>query len=180
MSLTQLERKNHIISKFCSLSFILLLGGCKRFGRYLHFPSMYLFSFSVSIQDDIIKLTIEHLTFTLIQWNCSWCSLANRKINIHSCIQRTWLLLCEFYTIFLLYFFGGFKRVEKKTIFLLPFETFAARLRFMCVIYIQLKRFSKLFLLESFTLQENKNLPHGNNFLAVMIQQCCIRSRCAT
>lgn len=58
------------------------------------------FFLSASVYDDIIKLTIEHLTFTLVHWKFPWCSLANRKINIHSCIQRTWLLLCEFYTIF--------------------------------------------------------------------------------
>lgn len=62
--------------------------------------SLFTISFHFSVYDDIIKLTIEHLTFTLVHWEFSWCSLANRKINIHSCIQRTWLLLCEFYTFF--------------------------------------------------------------------------------
>lgn len=52
-------------------------------------------SLSVSVCDDIIKLTMAHLTFTL-SLPLKTCS-SNRKINIHSYIRRTCLLLCGFY-----------------------------------------------------------------------------------
>lgn len=110
-----------------------------------------LFTFSInfflllSVYDDIIKLTIEHLTFTLVHWEFSWCSLANRKINIHSCIQRTWLLLCEFYTFFLL-FFRWIQEGGKENYFssAIPkfLRFFSWLYRFMFVIYIQPKQFS--------------------------------------
>lgn len=88
--------------------------GCKRELCYLHFLSIF---FSASVYDDIIKLTIEHLTFTLAHWNSSWCFLANRKINIHSCIQRTWLLLCEFHTILLFFLVSVESRGWKAKLF---------------------------------------------------------------
>lgn len=146
---------------------------------YLHFPSISfpLSPLTVSAYDDIIKLTIEHLTFTLVRRDFPRRSPANRKINIHSCIQRTWLLLCGYYPFFRWIQEGG----EVKTIFLLPLQ----------------KRLS-LFLSSSSTAlwtsfifnwsllhsprrrQDDEALPHGSsrsrestNFLLLLhIQRC--------
>lgn len=140
------------------------------------------FTFSVnfccfSVYDDIIKLTMEHLTFTLVAWEIPQCSLANRKINIHSCIQRTWLLLCEFYTIFCFFFPWDLRGWKDKLFFFYHSEVFSVffvfwQYRFMYVIYIQLKPF--LGLLESLSpFPSNSALPHGTFLFGINKFRSC-------
>lgn len=130
---------------------------CIRQAIYIFSPHLLPFS----VYDDIIKLTIEHLTSTLVHRDSLHDILrANRKINIHSCIQRTWLLLCGFHQ-----FFGGSMRVEVKTIFLLPppelFSFQFPQYRFMNVIQIQVfyvpKAKRRSFATWQFALQESTN-----------------------
>lgn len=141
--------------------------------RYLHFLSI--FFLSASVYDDIIKLTIEHLTFTLVPWE----SLANRKINIHSCIQRTWLLLCEFYTFFCIFRWiqEGGKTNYSKVSSLLP----ARHLLLLAIsFYVRhlysaeaVARVVEVFL--RYDGEERDALPHGS-FNHLQNQQISFRS----
>lgn len=90
--------------------------GCANVWKNQAFVDVMLFTFSINFSpltlsliyayDDIIKLNTEHLTCHPSSfWRCHHTTKANRNINIHSCIQWTWMLLHEVNNFNSFYFF---------------------------------------------------------------------------